>query len=495
MRFRWNEAAWRRRLGAWRKFRCALYSKRPALRSLPSALSATHGSALVLVLVMITFITIIVSAMLMGNLLQLRFTRNAQHELQARYLAEAGIHKTIWLLAGNEGKDITWRPQNESVMLFENQTANISITEWGGFLRVTATAHAHRAGSTIRVLLGEKPPLAFQRALLVGATDYPLVVTGKNRIIGDVTVNSQGVRTGRIMGRDFEGEHVVDGRIFRVRNPQMPEFDASLLEKTIARCQQFLSQPGGAQIYEDLFFHEPAQLARVYGQILHVEGNVHIQSDSVIRGPLRLSCSGNIRIAGRAFLRREIELIAKGKIIITEQAQLQDCILFAEEGIEISGAAQISGQLLSPREIVLRDRARLHYPSLVYVRGELLENRWHGQIVLQDQASLRGTIILPGPRTSDEGSYNDMMVSLHPQSKIVGAIYSAHNTEQRGTVYGSVITGQFWLYEAPTIYLNWLRDALIDRTKLPQEFLLPLQFSPLPRLGVLSWEEVATSAK
>lgn len=489
MRFRWNEAAWRGAHAAWQELRCVLRSKLLALRSLPSALRATRGSALVLVLVMITFITLIVAALLLGELMQLRLARNAQHELQALHLAEAGIHKTMWLLAGNEGKDISWRTGNESMAVFENQTAQITITEWGGFLRVTATARAHRDQRTIRVLLGEKPPLAFQRAIHVGGADYPLVVTGKNRILGDVTVGAQGVRAGRLKGREFEGEHLVEGRIFRERNPTMPEYDAGLPEKAMTEYRRILAAQNGERIFHDVVFQRAADLMRARGHTLHVEGHAQIQIDSTVQGPLRLSCSGDLHITGRSHLHGEIELLAHGRIVVEENARLRDCILFGERGIEVSGEAQVAGQLLSSREIVLKDEARLDYPSLAYVRGDSAEEQWRGEIVLQDRASLRGTIILPAPRAHGSGQ-NNLLVRLLPQSKVIGAVYSAQRTQHQGAVYGSIVTGQFWLYEEPTIYLNWLQDALTDRTKLPEEFLLPLQFSVRPQLGILSWDEL-----
>jgi hypothetical protein len=87
----------------------------------------TQGSALVLVLVMVTVITTIVGAVLMGALLQLRLILREKHRLQAFYLAEAGIYKAIWHLCGNGGRDIFWRPDNETIELFENQSAVITV--------------------------------------------------------------------------------------------------------------------------------------------------------------------------------------------------------------------------------------------------------------------------------------------------------------------------------------------------------------------------------
>jgi hypothetical protein len=429
----------------------------------------------------------------MGTLLQLRLILREKHRLQAFYLAEAGIYKAIWHLSGNGGKDIFWRPGNEAIEIFDNQMAASTVQQWGGFLQVSSTANVRRAGKSIRVLLGEQPPAPFQQAVFVGGVDYPLVVTGRNRIIGDVTVGPEGVKKGRIKGRDFEGEHLVDGKVIRQRRPQMPYFNPVMMETVLRKYLEVLENPSGDQVFGGRTFVDGEMPPLAEARNFYVHGDVQLNysdANTTIRGPGMISSAGNIVVQNHTKITGYMELIAAGKIIVEDEARLENCILFARQGIEVSGDGKIEGQLFSPGDIVLKERAVLSYPALVYSPGALRDQTWQGQISLQDQATVRGTVILfPNKKHHDE-TYDATIFSLGKNAKVVGAVYSRNHTSQQGTIYGTVITGQFFLYESPTIYLNWLQDAVTDRSQLPEGFLLPIGFNERPWLEVLKWEEI-----
>jgi hypothetical protein len=185
-----------------------------------------------------------------------------------------------------------------------------------------------------------------------------------------------------------------------------------------------------------------------------------------------------------------MELIAAGKIVVEDEARLENCILFARQGIEVSGDGKIEGQLFSPCDIVLKERATLSYPSLVFCSGVMRDQTWQGQISLQDQATVRGTVILFPDKKHNDETHDATIFSLGKNAKVVGAVYARNHTSQQGTICGTVVTGQFFLYESPTIYLNWLQDAVTDHSQLPEDFLLPLGFNEGHRLEVLKWEKV-----
>jgi hypothetical protein len=56
-----------------------------------------------------------------------------------------------------------------------------------------------------------------------------------------------------------------------------------------------------------------------------------------------------------------------------------------------------------------------------------------------------------------------------------------------GRVIGTVMTKDFFFYQAPTKYSGWLRTGSINRKILPQGFLMPVGFSSNPQLDVLEW--------
>lgn len=473
--------------------RFALYTLRSSLHALRSSLFHTQGSALVLVIVMITLTTTIVGIMLMGTLLPLRLTLKEKHRLQTFYLAEAGIQKTIWLLSGNESKDQFWRANNETIELFNNLTASVSVEEWGGYLRVTSTANYKHTTSSIRVLLGEQPSLAFQQAIFIGGVDYPLVVTGDNRIVGDVTVGPEGVKKGVIKGREFSGDKLVDGRIVRQMKPAMPYFDATILENAITKYQNILESAPPSKIIGSRNISDSNVGDLLGARAVYVDGDLEINlsaTGEIIEGPMMINSAGSITISGESRFIGFIELVAGNKIIVKDHVLMKNCILSANQGIEISGQCKISAQLISHGSIVIEGQAELSYPSVIYCRASLIDEKWQGKVSLHDHATVRGAIILSPPKEAGVHHYDETLLAFDKKARVVGATYSSNNTDHRGFVLGSIVTGQFFLYEEPTIYLNWLQDAQIDRRALPENFLLPVAFSERPKLGVLSWEEV-----
>jgi hypothetical protein len=451
------------------------------------------GSALVLALVMVTVITIICSIVLMGSLLQVKFIRRKVDRMQALYLSEAGIYNAMWYLSGQEGKGILWRPINETILLLDNNTAEVTIEPWGGFLRVTSHAEYKKGVETIRVLLGEKPPASFQQAVHIGGVEYPLVLTGHTQIVGDITVGLKGVEKGSIKGRGFEGDKLVDGKITRVENPEMPYFDSRFFDEAFMRYRTMVNHPPDSQSEITGGLIDNGALQNFQGSSIFVNGDAVIQNLGLsdrIQGPLVIGCSGNMTLQGQNQLNRYTELVSGGKLVLTSQVILNDCILYAEKGIDIQGPCQIRAQLLSPGDITLNSQTVLEYPSVVYCQGHVEENTLQGEVFLYENAEVKGTVILHSNPEQVSYSIDGTLVNMDTGSKLVGAIYSNHYTKLGGMVLGCVVTEEFYLYLSPTTYLNWLLDATINRTRLPQSFLMPLLFSEKPNLDILDWEIV-----
>jgi len=448
----------------------------------------SRGSALVLVLVIVTVVTVIVNIMLIGSLLHLHLIKTDLYQLQAQYLAEAGVYKTMWYLSGRGGKDYRWRPKNEVIELPDGYVCTVSVEQWGGYLRVVSTAQYAKATKKLQVLVGEKPSFPFQQAIFIGGTDYPLVVAGKNRIIGDVTLGKEGVRQGTLPGTPFQSEQLVNGRIYRQPQPKLPYFNAFLLESTMTKNQLLLDNPQGQEIFHSQRFDQTNWPTFEQNLMIYVHGDLYITGEVKIQGPGTLVSTGNLIIADKSKLEGSLWLISGGKMIIRNGVRITGCLLSAQGDIEISDRCKIIGQLFSSGDIILRNHAEVGYPAVIYSVGTMQHDKIEGKIILQDQAIVRGTIIFCSKNHQPPPKKDETIVIVEKEAKVIGVIYSENNTTVHGTVYGTVITGKFFLYEPPTIYLNWLKDATIDRTKLPNGFLLPLTFTKTPHLDVVIWQ-------
>lgn len=458
-------------------------------KMIPTKLSNENGSALILALVLVVVITTIIVITIAGVFSNIKFTMSELNRTKAFYLAEAGIHKSIWFLSGNGGKSLQWRPKDESITLFDGLTSHVTVTQWGGFLQVTSKVKFKNQRKTLTVLLGQRPIQPFTRAIHIGKMNYPLVVAGKTQITGDIAVGRKGIKKGRIKGREYEGDKLVDGEIIIQDQPKMPGFNPVVFNTSINRYETQLRVPQGMQFFQPLLLNDPGIISQVLGKYIYVHGDIQIHNLRIAGtsdGLISIISSGNIIITGSTQLAGSIECIAGGKIIIKDDAYLRNIIIYAKKGIDVTGTSKIEGQLFSPAHITVTDKAILKYPSVVYCSGTNDKNILKGKIELKGQCVVYGSIIMSGNHLLSDR--NETLVKIDINAKLVGVVYASNEIALEGTVYGSVVTGGITFYLSPTTYLNWLYDVEIDRTKLPDNFLLPLYFDQKPKLDILRWE-------
>ncbi len=450
-----------------------------------------QGSALVLVLVIVTAVTIICSMILAGMYLQMKFIRRDIHQLQALYLAEAGIYKTVWYLSNNTNQNAFWRLENEALPLFENDTANISVKTWGGYLLVNAVIKYKESTKNLHALVGEVPPDPFKQAIIIGEVDFPLIVSGKNRIIGNVTVNILGVEESNIVLRRFEGDQLVEGEITRKQNLGMPYFDPVLFDKTCQKCEEMVQDTSDIQDSESVMLTKNDLLNLAKDGIVQIQGNVVIEDsiqDVSLMNLRRVICPDSLTIRGETVIDSPIEIIAGKTIIIEDHVRMNQSILYSKEGINVSDSCQIQSQLLSPGNIIVSNKAVMEYPSIIYCCGYVIHNDIQGRIAIRDQTVVMGTIILKPDIKLMTDMDDQTLVEIGTQAKVVGVIYASHYTAHEGIVYGSIVTGGFIFYESPEKTLrNWLINTITDRTKLPDIYRMPLLFSLNPKLDVIEW--------
>ncbi|MFO7889352.1 MAG: hypothetical protein R6V04_03330 [bacterium] len=454
-------------------------------------INEVNGSALVFALLMTTILAVICVLVLRMEFFRLAFISKKIHQKQAVYYAEAGIYKTLWYLSGHEGITNDWRPVEESIEIFNNQKCYVTVKEWGAYLDITSRVNYKGISETVQVVAAEIPTSVYSQAVVLGNSKFPLVVTGKNRIIGDVTVSTEGVKTGKIEGKGFEGITPVQGRIHRRENPGLPFFDPTLF-KNLFICYQNLLQYGRdcSFFYQDIKITDKI-MKENKPENIYVNGHVLI-TDSLLSnsltGPIKIISTGDIHVTDSIFIKEYVELIAAGNIYIKDQTSIDQGIIFAGEKVEISGQSSINAQVFTRGNIVIKEQAQVRYPSVLYCSGQVIDNVLRGNIIIQDNSQVIGAIIL-FPLEKERSYRNDeTFIYITQGAMTAGVVYSYHSVDLRGCIYGTVVTSIFDFYLHPTSYRNWLKDAVIDRTQLPDNFLLPLSFRSDPVYKVLWWK-------
>lgn len=447
------------------------------MRALQRIGQAQQGSALVMVLAVITLMTILAGLILGVFVMQHRFIHRDVHRQQARYLAEAGVYVAL----GQLQADPYWRADAVPVVPAEGDTSFVSVASFGGYLWVRATARKRHSRYTIRALVGQVPTAPLRNAVYVWDTASSLNLAGTTRITGDVVVGSRGVRMQDFKGRPFRG--AVAGQVLRTPGLAPPYFDPGLVEETLAQCEQRLQEgprpsgaapgPGSLPLPGDnsvLFFPGDGMVSAADTHLWAMPHTVVAAGHLAVEGPLHFP-PGTQFIAGRA-------LRVRGGV------RGREGLFYGREGVDVSGGVRAGGAVLSRATIHVADSVRLTYPSVLYVTGEAAG--LGGGIRLEGSAVVEGMVLHPGlepPPLIPQGR-----VVVGASARVRGGIYNGLETELHGTLEGTLMTFRAYFYESPTSYVNWLKDVTIEVTRRPVTYLLPLRFSVEPLLEVVRWE-------
>lgn len=461
------------------------------------------GSALLVVVVLTTVISLLLSFGMMAFQLQSYFISREYNGLRAMYHAEAGIYKTLWRLSGNEGYDQNWRPIDYPIVIDDETESVITVKEWGSFLKISSSASVSGVERTIEILAAQRQTSLFRSAVHIGGIKSPLVITGSAQIIGDVIMGEGGVQTGSARGLIYGGQQPVIGNINMVSEPFMPLLNSSLLDSAIANSKRFVTayNSEALTILGDIEWHD--SLTSIYSNYneIYIDGNLSIVNSMTnnnvrIVGPIKIISTGKIIINSDIDILHEVQLIASDSILIRGKGRLENLLIYSSKSIVVSGGTNLSGQLMAEEGIQIADSTRIGYPSVLYVSGKRIGNQIVGDISLEDNSSIMGTIIYnhstPGSELASENRsvIDKGIIKVSKGVTVSGGIYSSNYAQIEGIINGFIVVKQFYLYREPTQYINWLNDAVIERDKLDADFLVAPLFGFNPDYKVLRWKMI-----
>lgn len=435
-----------------------------------------------LVLVLIVAVSAGVGAVLLVHQAQHRLIHTEIQETQVRYAAEAGIH---WAMARLQ-QTPDWRPIRHPQTLPAGFTAEITVEPFGGFLLILSTVLHRRQEVTIRALVGAVAPEAFDHALWAWDAQGGVQATGSTFITGPVRIGPRGLQGKPLKGRRFTGHLTTQVRTSATVRP--PAFNPEAFDDLLDACAAQVREVGSERVQEpaapSTAPHLPSQNTRYL-----IPGTAYLsEQDSVLfHAPITVVATGNLYLEGTLHFQPGSQFIAGDTLVVRGTVTGTQGLFYGKNLLVVGGQVQASGQYASERRIRISEEARLAYPSLVYVAGVTTEAPTDG-IEVQDQAQVDGVLIHP-PRTKPPRPPH-ASVYVGKQAVVRGAIFNGWATELAGTLHGSLLTHQVVFYDAPTWYINWLRDARVDVTARPPDFAVPLGFSQRPHLEVLTWKVI-----
>lgn len=448
-----------------------------------------EGSALTTVLVFVVVVSILVGMILLVQALQHRLVRGDAHELQAQYGAEAGVYRALSDLDGElRGMQATYAVEGVD-------RCSVWVEPFGGFARIHARATVQEAEARLLAVAGERPPSAFDAAVILGDSRSRLTVTGTTTIEGDIVTGDRGLETSDFRGEPFTG--TVEGDLHRRSDVSLPAYDTSAYDRTLRRAEQLLESPpvgsngrqpskglgtGRNGEQEFLYARPTTPLSTTGRQVRSVAGSLTLTDDDseFLRDPVLVVATDTLTIRGSFSVTHGSVFLAGETLSINGNVDGRGAIFYGQDTLRVGASVGVEGQFLSNSFVSVGGNAHLPYPSILYVEGP------GGAIRITDQAQVDGFVLYPSQPSREAES---RAVKITEQARVRGAIYNRAQAELWGTVYGTVLTHQFGFYQSPTHYVNWLKDATIQRAARPGDYVVAYGFEEAARPTVLRWRE------
>lgn len=457
------------------------------MASRSSLWTSEQASALSTVLVFIVVVSIVVGLILLVQVLQHRFVKRDAHRLQARYAAEAGVYRALAELDGDL-RSLRTRYEVEGA-----DRCSVWVEPFGGFARVHAWATVGGQRIGLRALAAERPPRAFDTALMLGDPRSSLTLTGGTHIGGTVLVGERGVET-----RDFRGElfaGAVGGEVRRRPDVALPAYDTTAYQRTLERADELLRAPppegnGGAGPERKRGISEEGEtpsprnsrgaaaspedratpLTTADRQVRAVRGDGALTAADrdFLQEPVVVRATGDLTLRGDVAVPPGSIFLAGQTLTVAGPVDGRDALFYGRDTVRVTSSGRLSGQFLSRRVVQLAGETHLQYPSVAYTGAQ------GGIIRLSERAQLDGLVLSPFVPLDTQDVQRDVVLS--EAAHVRGGIYNGAQTELWGRVHGSVLTQQFGFYRSPTHYVNWLKDATVRRSGRPDPFLVPYGF-------------------
>ena len=441
-----------------------------------------NGSALISVLGAILWLSMLVGIYWSLLQLQVHYVKQDAHRLQAEYVAEAGIYMAVSRLEG----DPLWEVSDSLFSLADSLPGTLTVEPFGAYHLVRATARTQEREVRLRTLVAAEPPPAFDNALYLWDHSARLNVAGTTSIYGPITTGRLGVRQNTLPGISYTGDHI--GAVRYVENLAPPQFSDTLITRSLSRFDMLIDSP---PLPSAIPAHEPVDKSLLMPSelpIYYSEVDIVITAaDSLLfDAPHVLVTPGNIALEGAWRLPEGTILLAGNHVTIGGTGYGNRLLFYGRQGIQAIEHVRCNAQLFTRGSINISGAVHLTYPSVVF---SSTQHDDEVSIEINGTARVDGIIMQAAPLSEElVRSSKPYRVVLSDSVEVRGALFNPYQTELKGTVHGSVITYQFYLYKKPSRYVNWVLDAEINHHLRPSTFHVPQGFVTSNNLDVIAWE-------
>jgi cytoskeletal protein CcmA (bactofilin family) len=345
--------------------------------------------------------------------------------------------------------------QTKAIDLFDEGEDSVTLSKsyWGGFCCIKATATWKQLRHSVIELCGADIFCDDSIAVYLADKKRYLSVSGQTVLRGKCYLPELGIRRAYIEGVSFVGDQLVQGNV-GVSKAELPAVETTFTETNSA----YLSRSD---------FPNDSMLA-----LTHLMKADSV-SNSFYHKPIVFYSDQWILLSGK-YLNGNIRIISSKGITIDSKSQSRDIILYAPK-IEISSGFTGALQLFATDTVIVRENARLLFPSLIAMLNVKCEKPL---ISIEKNCRISGDIVL----VNDKGQ-SDIQpeCQISEGCQVNGRVYCQGQIQIKGTVNGSVYGNVFILRTSSSIYENHLLNATIDFKALSRHYSGSLFFNVTDR--------------
>ena len=387
--------------------------------------------AIIIAIVLLTFITLV-------NIQQ---RLNLKHDAYKQTITNVNYSFDVLLKSTSKGDNTNTQFAENSNEIYTTQQKKWGIFSLGIIESKIRNEFFKKVG-----LLGSSEKVRDRKALYLRDNNTSLILVGNSKIVGNVLLPKQGVKTGNIAGTSYYGgNRLIYGSSGTSRSiiPGIANFnDIKTLYNTFSDENS-----------EDFEF---------------VEGKIIVRSFSVPTYTYKASQLDlkSITLEGNIIIR------CSKKIRVKQSAILEDVILIAPE-IEIDPTVNGNFQVFASKSILVGKDCKLNYPTALVLLNAKEESE-DVAIEIDENTLIKGTVLYYKEQEK-KISYLPQ-IKMNSNSKVVGEVYCKGNFELLGTVYGSVYCNNFITNQFGSKYLNHIYNGIINVKQLPEEYVgLPIR--------------------
>ncbi len=326
-------------------------------------------------------------------------------------------------------------------ILMGQDTVSITDKPWGIFRIISVTSGRNNYSRTKSFLIGSR--LDNTTALYLADTDQPLKVTGTTKIRGNVFLPKRGIERAYVEGKNFKGDKLYYGNK-EISDRYLPELSDVIAQIDV---RDFFREYDFDMIYQ---IPDDTIVEFTNNTVLYESVNpIHLENINV---------SGNMIFS------------SSDSIFVGKSSKLDNILLIAPV-IRIEKGFSGSLQLYATERVEIEEQVDLHFPSSVFLqdRDDARRRVFEAAVNIAGKARVNGSILI----TSTSPDYrNPVKIRIDEDAVVAGMVYNEGETQLNGSVLGTLYTKRFFLKTKSSSYVNHIIDGTIDRTILPDFFVI-----------------------